>query len=309
MDVDAEPDVGALGDLQRVRHLEAVPGRRAQRGHQQVRVGEAVGRTPFEGLLVAEVLVHGFLERIALGRHIDRLKPAEWDADEGAAVGERPAERSRGFLVRHQPHERQWMRVAEGRERRAGVHVAGDRLPALVGQTAAARHHRAAVTGETAMHVHAGARLAGRDLRSEGQDDLVFVRQLAHYPFGHDQLVGGLFDIHGEEFDLVLLVDAAALGEVAHLGVAVLDLASGLGYQAHGFGPEIGELVERSALVIAFLVLDLIYALGVGDHIVFKLAHGLHLHSRDFLEGIVRLMEDELGRTFERFSLAVEVRA
>ena len=158
------------------------------------------------------------------------------------------------------------------------------------------------------MHMHAGTRLPRRDLRRECQHYLVFVCQLTHYPFGHNQLVCSFFDVDGEEFDLILLIDAAALGKVAHLGMTVLDLASGLGYQAHGLGPEIGELVERSALVIAFLVGDLVQALRISYDVVLQLTHRLHFHPGNLLERLVRFLQDEFRRTLKGLALTVEIR-
>ena len=91
-----------------------------------------------------------------------------------------------------------------------------------------------------------------------------------------------------------LLVDLAVVGEVTHFGVAVLNQATCLGDEAHGLDAVLGELVERGALVITFLVRHLIDLFVVGDDIVFQLAHGLHLQARGLLEDFVSLVEDVL---------------
>ena len=57
---------------------------------------------------------------------------------------------------------------------------------------------------------------------------------LTHNPFGNDELVGSIFDVGGQEFNLVLLIDLSILREITHLGMSVLDLASALGNQLSG---------------------------------------------------------------------------
>ena len=54
------------------------------------------------------------------------------------------------------------------------------------------------------MHMHPAAGLAGGDLRRKGDGDAVFVGQRTEDPFGDQQLVGGIFELDREEFNLIL---------------------------------------------------------------------------------------------------------
>ena len=77
------------------------------------------------------------------------------------------------------------------------------------------------------MDVHARAGFAHGNLGSEGQRNAIFVSQLTHDPFGHHQLVDGIFNVKRQKFNLVLFVDLSSVCEVTHFGVTVFDLSRG----------------------------------------------------------------------------------
>ena len=88
--------------------------------------------------------------------------------------------------------------------------------------------HHAGVEMQTAAGLTLG------DLRSEGDVEAVLPCQCAENPLGHHELVGGGLYGRYEELYLVLLVHLAVEGEVADLGVGVLDVAADLGDELHG---------------------------------------------------------------------------
>ena len=211
--------------------------------------------------------------------------------------------------MRHQPHKRKWMRVAECGQRGTCHHESGYGLLADVGEFASLHHAGLAVLGELAVHVHSASGLAGSDLGRESEVYAVFVCNLAHRPLGNHQLVCSLLYVDGQELYLVLLVVFSVSAEVAHLGVSVLDVAAALRYAQHSLRAEVGELAERGALVIASLVCDRVEVVVGGYYVVLQLSHSLHLKAGEFGEFPVCLLEDILRRTLERMSVAVVERA
>ena len=155
--------------------------------------------------------------------------------------------------------------------------------------------------------MHAAAGLADDDLRRECDVVALLVAEVADDPLGHEQLVGALICWHGEELDLVLLIAEAVLGEVAHLGVAVLDAAATLGDELHAARTEVVGLGEGSRLVVALLVRGGEGGIVGFDDVVLQLAHGLEFHARDFVEGLHGLSERMLRCGGQRLAVAVEV--
>ena len=145
------------------------------------------------------------------------------------------------------------------------------------------------------MNVHTRTGLAHGDLGRKGQFYTILISQLTHDPFGNDKLIGCIFDVGGQEFDFILLVNLSILGEITHFGMSVLDLASALGNQLHGLGAQFSELVERCTLVVTTLVLDLIEGILFADDVVFQFAHRLHLHTRLADESLIGLVQNILG--------------
>ena len=111
-----------------------------------------------------------------------------------------------------------------------------------------------AVFHQAHVDVHARPGLADGDLGRKGDVKPPEPRQIAYNPLGQNQLVGRGVKRAGEEFDLVLLVDLAVEGEVAHLFVTVLDLSAGLCDMVHAGAAEVVHLGERFALVVTPLV-------------------------------------------------------
>ena len=142
------------------------------------------------------------------------------------------------------------------------------------------------------MHVQTASGLAHSNLRSKGDGDAVLISQLTHNPFGHNELVGCVFDVGRQKFYLILLINLAVFGEVTHLGMAVFDQAAGLCDEAHGFHTVVGEFVERSALVIAALIGHFVHLFVVGYDVILKLAHGFHFQTCALLEHLVCLVEN-----------------
>ena len=110
-----------------------------------------------------------------------------------------------------------------------------------------------------------------------------------------------------EELDLVLLVHLAVEGEVADLGVGVLDVAADLGDELHGFGTECLYLGEGGRLVVTALILRGEAAVVVIDDVELQLAHGLEGVACSLLELLVSLAEGVLGRALQGQSVLGEI--
>ena len=91
--------------------------------------------------------------------------------------------------------------------------------------------------------------------------------------------------------------------------MAILNLAACRGYQAHAAGTEVVELGKGARLVVAFLVACRECTFIRGNHIIFELAHSLKLQTGGSGELAAGMVEDMLGRTFNRTSVLVEVAA
>ena len=98
-------------------------------------------------------------------------------------------------------------------------------------------------------------------------------------------------------------------GEVADLGVGVLDVAADLGDELHGLGTECLHLGERSGLMVAALVLRREAVVVVVDDVELQLAHGLEGVAGGLLELLVGLVEGVLGRALEGQSVLGEIGA
>ena len=159
------------------------------------------------------------------------------------------------------------------------------------------------------MDVHAGSRLARRDLRRECDVVSILEGEIADDPLGDGELVGGIFRRTWEEFDFILLVGHAVKREVADFRMAVFDQTARLGDVEHALLAEFVEFGVWGRFMVSALV-------GGGeerrfwrDDIVFEFAHGLKLHSRLFFELFARLVERVFGGTGKWFAVFVEERA
>ena len=123
----------------------------------------------------------------------------------------------------------------------------------------------------------------------------MLVGEVTDNPLGYHELVGSILGMDGEELNLVLLVDHAIDGEVAHLGVAILDLSACLGDIGHAEGAELVELGIGGRLMVALLVGSGKHATVGGYHIILQLAHGLELHAGDLMKRTACLAQGVLG--------------
>ena len=159
------------------------------------------------------------------------------------------------------------------------------------------------------MDVQARTCLAHGNLGGKSHVQPHLVCQVADDPLGQRQLVGGLLGRHGQELNLVLLIDGAVLHKVAHLAVAILDLAAGLGDILHALGAELATLGIRTALMIASLVLGREHLVVIEDNIVLQLAHCVEFHTSHLLERFAGLVQSVLGAALQRIAVLVEVTA
>ena len=149
--------------------------------------------------------------------------------------------------------------------------------------------------------------LSGGNLGSEGNVVAQFVCQVADNPLGYHQLVGCILGAYGQKLYLVLFVDHAVNGEVAHLRVAVLYLTASLCNVCHALGSELVELGIRCRLMITFLVGGREHLRVRGYYVILQLAHSLELHTCYLVEGTACLAQGVLGRTLQGFTVLVEV--
>ena len=127
--------------------------------------------------------------------------------------------------------------------------------------------------------------------------------------FRNDELVGGFADGNGEKLNLVLLIDQPILGEIAHFGVAVLDLRTGLGDGKHTLGAEGVGLGKGGRFVVGALV-DSGIAFFVGfDDVVFQFAHRFKLHTGDFAKSLGRFEQRLFRGGSQRTTIFVKVGA
>ena len=89
--------------------------------------------------------------------------------------------------------------------------------------------------------------------------------------------------------------------------MSVLDKTAALGNQLHGLGAQVLELAERSTLVIAALIRCQVEVLGLGDDVVLKFTHSLHLQTGHCLELTVSLVQYVLGAALKLVALAVKI--
>ena len=150
------------------------------------------------------------------------------------------------------------------------------------------------------MDMQPAARLADGDLRGERNAHTVFIGQRADDPLRDEQLVGGRLKVRGQELDLVLLVHPLALREVAHLRMAVLDLAAGLRDVLHGTGAEVRPLVEGGRFVVAPLIDRREELLARSDDVELQLAHDVEVEARRAAQRLVRPAQRLLGSQIER---------
>ena len=169
--------------------------------------------------------------------------------------------------------------VAHGGDGRGVFQDAGDGAAGNVADAAVGDHEVAAILHDLEVDVEAGAGLAGGDLGREGDIIAELCAEGADNPLGDHEVVGGLHGGDGQELDLVLLEDLAVGGEVADLGVAVLDLSAGLGDEVHAAAAELVEVCEGRRLVVALLVGGLVEVVVLGHDVVLELSHGVELHA------------------------------
>ena len=105
----------------------------------------------------------------------------------------------------------------------------------------------------------------------------------AQNPLTDDQLVGGIFERTGQEFDFVLFVVLAVHAEIAHFGVTVFDSAAAGSHSQHGFFTERFKLGVGRGFVVTALVVGLEERIFRSDHIVFEFAHTIELETCLFL--------------------------
>ena len=149
--------------------------------------------------------------------------------------------------------------------------------------------------------------LAARNLGSEGHIETVLVGKVTDDPFGEDELVGCILHVGHQKFNLILLINLIVEGEVAHLGVAVLDQTAHLRDIEHALGAELLKLGEGGRFMITFLVGGEIQLVFVANHIILQFAHGLEIVARNLLKGFDGLAENIFGRIFHRKSVLIEV--
>ena len=147
--------------------------------------------------------------------------------------------------------------------------------------------------------MEAAAGLADGDLRGEGDIDAVLVGQRADDPLGDEQLVSRSLEVGRQELDLVLFVHQSLLREVAHLRVAVLDLAARLGDVLHGAHAELGRLVEGRGLMVAPLVGRKEEILLRADDIELQFAHNVEIKTRHAAQLFVCTAQRLLGSHVE----------
>ena len=148
--------------------------------------------------------------------------------------------------------------------------------------------------------------LAGGNLRGEGHVQVGAEGQVADHPLGNHQLVGGVEHGNGQELNLVLLIHHTVLLKVAHLAVAVLDLATSLGDVVHAALAEVVGLGIGHRLVIAVLVAGGVEVHRRADNVILQLTHGLVLHAGHLAEGLGGLAQRLLGRTLQRVAVLVK---
>ena len=166
-------------------------------------------------------------------------------------------------------------------------------------------HGVLAVLHEPGVDVQSAAGLAGDDLGGEAHFQVVPVGHLPHRPLGRHQLVGGVLDGHRQELDLVLHHLQVPGDDVAHLGMAVLDLAAHLADHLHGLPAHQAPLGEGMGLVVAPLLDDRVDAVHFREQVVLQLAQGLHLQPGARLQGALGLLQDVLGGALQGIPVAV----
>ena len=97
--VDIYIYVGALGNLQRIVHLEAVTARYGKACDELIYISRAVGRTHLHGLLLRGVVVALCLQRVGQTAHIALGSPAQRHAHQYRAVAVAPADICRCLLM------------------------------------------------------------------------------------------------------------------------------------------------------------------------------------------------------------------
>ncbi len=308
--VDVHVHIGAFGNLQRVVQFEAVATGHSQSGNELVDVGRTVRRAHLHGLLLGGVIVAFLLQGVGNPAHVALGRPSQGNAHQHGAVAVAPAHVGGCLLVGHQAEVGSGVGVAEGGDGGGQLHHAGNGAAGSAGQHAGIVQHTVlSVLDDAHVDVQARAGLSGGNLRGEGDVVAHLIGQVADNPLGNHQLVGRVLGLHGQELNLVLLVNHAVDGEVAHLGVAVLNLSAGLCDVGHALGAELVELGVWGRFVIALLVCGGEHLLVRSDDVILQLAHGLELHARHAVEGLASLAQGVLGRAFQQFAVLVEVGA
>ncbi len=119
----------------------------------------------------------------------------------------------------HQTEIACWIGIAESRDRTGHIHHSGNHSACVVAELSVfCKHHVASGLrfGQAHVYVQTRSGFSYGDLRGEGHIVAHLARCVADYPFCYSELVGGMEGGHGEEFDLVLLVDHSVGGEIAY---------------------------------------------------------------------------------------------
>ena len=156
--------------------------------------------------------------------------------------------------------------------------------------------------------MQARASLSGSNLGSKSDIVPMLVGKVADDPLGNHQLVGSILGIHGEELNLVLLIDHAINGKVTHLRVAILDLSASLSDVGHALSAELIELSIGSRLMVTLLVSSGKHTSIRSNHIILQLTHRLELHTCHRIKCTACLAQRILGRTLKRLAILVEIR-
>ena len=195
--------------------------------------------------------------------------------------------------MRYEPQIGGRVGISECSQRRGQLHKTCNGAAGGAGYlSVAVQKHVFPVFHEPHVYMQARAGFPFGNFRGKAYLQPVFIGEVADNPFGQHDAVGGLLDVHRQEFDLILFPDLSAGPEVPDFRMAVFYLSSSQHYIVHASGPEAVELCERCGFMVAFLVccrIHLQVALFRSRYIVFQFPHGLEVHACLFPEDFLRL--------------------
>ena len=204
------------------------------------------------------------------------------------------------LLVGHQSQIGRGNGVAKGSQGRSQGEIASDSLSGCVAELVPFNHHVLAVLDQPAVNMKAVAGVAGQDLGGKADCHPVFVPHRPQHPHGKGGVVGGIFQRHRKQLNLVLFHHPVSVRDDAYLGVAVLHLSSRLNDSLHGFSPQPLPLEEWVGLLVTPLGRHRVEALAVIANIVFQLRHGLESEPGAVPQRLLGLSEGILGRAGQR---------